>query len=128
MAEFTPTLFERIYLVVMQIAPGQVSTYGDVATVVGGGCDARTVGQALGALGERAADVPWQRVVNRSGGISTRGLLQRQLLEAEGVGFDDAGNVVLAAQRWAGPTLEWAAEHGFAVLPPRAGAEQLPLF
>jgi methylated-DNA-protein-cysteine methyltransferase-like protein len=130
-AEASYALYERVYQVVSQVPAGQVTTYGDVAQVVGGGCDGRLVGQALGAMGARAEQVPWQRVVNREGSISTRGLAQRALLEAEGVTFDAAERVILAQHRWSGPDAEWAAQHGFQTLPPRdAGeqAEQLPLF
>lgn len=125
-------LYEKIYTVTMQIPPGAVASYGDVAAVVGGGCDARTVGHALGELSrQRAEAVPWQRVVNREGAISTRGLQQRQLLEDEGVSFDDTGRIMMARHRWDGPDAEWAAAHGFATLPPRdegERSEQLSLF
>lgn len=120
-------LYERIYLAVEQIPRGMVATYGDIAAIVGGGCDARTVGYALGALPE-GRQVPWQRVINREGGISTRGLLQHQLLADEGVVFDERDRVILARHRWPGPTAEWAATHGFHILPPRADAEQLGMF
>jgi methylated-DNA-protein-cysteine methyltransferase-like protein len=122
-------LYEKIYAVVAQVPHGQVSTYGDIAAIVGGGCDARTVGFALNELpDDRAHAVPWQRVINREGGISTRGLRQRELLEGEGVAFDAQGRVVLARFRWAGPSAEWAAAHGCNTLPPRDDAEQLRLF
>lgn len=127
-AQPSPALYERIYLVVRQIEPGQVSSYGDVATVVGGGCDGRTVGYALGELGANQAAVPWQRVVSRDGTISTRGLLQRQLLEAEGVAFDAQSRVIMARHRWRGPDPAWCAEHGCTPLPPRDDVEQLGLF
>jgi methylated-DNA-protein-cysteine methyltransferase-like protein len=121
-------LYERIYQVVAQVPPGRVTTYGDVAVIVGSGCDARTVGEALGALPEqRAAAVPWQRVINSRGGISLRGLAQRALLEAEGVAFDADDRVALVRFRWPGPDAAWAAEHGFAQLPPHDDAEQLRL-
>ncbi len=123
------TLYERIYLVVAQIPHGQVSTYGDIAMIIGGGVDGRAVGEALGALpATRQAEIPWQRVINRSGGISTRGLVQRQILEIEGVTFDAQDHVVLARFRWAGPDAEWATAHGFHPLPPREEGEQLSLF
>lgn len=122
-------LYEKIYLVVAQVPRGAVATYGDIAAIIGGGCDARTVGYALNELPqERARAVPWQRVVNRAGGISTRGLTQRQLLEAEGVTFDAQGRVILARCRWPGPSAEWAAQQGVNTLPPRDDAEQLSLF
>ncbi|HMQ35284.1 MAG TPA: MGMT family protein [Chloroflexaceae bacterium] len=124
----TPALYARIYLVARQIPPGQVSSYGDVAAVVGGGCDARTVGYALAELGPAEDDVPWQRVVSRDGTISTRGLLQRQLLEAEGVAFDVQGRAIMPRHRWRGPDTAWCAEHGCTPLPPRDDVEQLGLF
>jgi methylated-DNA-protein-cysteine methyltransferase-like protein len=76
----------------------------------------------------REAIVPWQRVINREGGISTRGARQRELLEAEGVGFDASGHVIMARFHWAGPSAEWAAAHRFNTLPPHkpgSDAEQL---
>jgi methylated-DNA-protein-cysteine methyltransferase related protein len=122
-------LYERIYLAVQQIPPGQIASYGDVAAVVGGGCDARTVGYALGELPQALGrQVPWQRVVNREGAISTRGLEQRRLLEDEGVAFDAQGRAIMARHRWPGPDAAWAAEHGFQTLPHRDEGEQLSLF
>ncbi|MFN8570078.1 MAG: MGMT family protein [Kouleothrix sp.] len=57
-ATFEPpnyALYDKIYAVVEQIPPGRVATYGDIATIVGGGCDARTVGFALNEMpAERA--------------------------------------------------------------------------
>ena len=127
--------FERIYQVVEQVPRGQVSTYGDIALVVGGGCDARLVGLAMGDLSSaRAPKVPWQRIINRSGGISTQGPLQREALQAEGVEFDDKGKVPMERFRWAGPAADWAAKHGFTPLPARASGKdeedksQLSLF
>ena len=116
--------FERIYQVVEQVPRGQVSTYGDIAIIVGGGCDARIVGLAMGDLGPRAAKVPWQRIINRSGGISTQGTSQRDLLVAEGVEFDEKGKVRLERFRWAGPPQEWLTKHGFNPLPARASKDE----
>jgi methylated-DNA-protein-cysteine methyltransferase related protein len=125
----THLLYERIYLVCEQIPAGQVASYGDVAQVVGGGCEARMVGDALGTMPAAwAARVPWQRIVSRTGAISTRGLSQRDLLEREGVPFDAEGSVIMARCRWNGPDSAWAAGHGFQLLPPREDAEQLSLF
>ncbi|WNG19186.1 MGMT family protein [Cystobacter fuscus] len=116
--------FERIHQIVEQVPRGQVSTYGDIALIVGGGCDARIVGLAMGDLGPRAVQVPWQRIINRSGGISTlEAVGQRERLRAEGVEFDEKGRVLLERFRWAGPTPEWAAQHGFTPLPARSTAK-----
>jgi methylated-DNA-protein-cysteine methyltransferase-like protein len=123
--------YERIYTVVEQVPRGQVASYGDVAAIVGDGCDARVVGHALGALGPRAAKVPWQRIINHTGRITTSGLRQREQLEAEGVEFDAKGYAVMERFRWAGPSEEWARARGFNPLPkPEAErpAPQLRLF
>lgn len=124
------SLFPRIYEVVKQVPRGQVTTYGDVATIVGTGCDARLAGYAMANCPD---DVPWQRVINAQGKISLRGsdgaAKQRLRLEAEGIVFDPRGRIDLPKYRWAGPSREWAAEHGFNVLPEREPPiEQQKLF
>jgi len=108
--------YERIYAVVRQIPPGQVVTYGQVAAIVGG-CTARMVGYAMAAL-PYGANVPWQRVINRQGQISPRSagdgtLRQRQLLEAEGIEFDQSGRVDFFEVGWHGPDWEWLDRNGF---------------
>ena len=70
---------------------------------------ARTVGWALHSLPD-GSDVPWQRVINSQGRISTSCLEhaadhQRALLEAEGVEFDERGYVDSALFGWEG--LSW---------------------
>lgn len=69
--------------------------YGSVAALAGQPRAARGVGYALSHL-PPDTDVPWWRVVNRRGAISTTrltGLAQRQraLLESEGIEFDETG-------------------------------------
>ncbi len=98
------TLYERIYDAISAIPPGRVSTYGTIGGMVG--CPARVVGYALHHLRHTAHDVPWQRVINVRGGISTHGDHQRALLEAEGVVFDERGTVDL--ERWGWPIEEGA--------------------
>jgi methylated-DNA-protein-cysteine methyltransferase-like protein len=114
----TYSLYEKIYLVVQQVPPGQVASYGDIAQIVGGGCDARTVGYALNELPrKRAQTIPWQRIVNKAGGISTRGLLQKELLTAEGITFDASERIDMQRFRWTGPDPQWAAAHQMNTLP-----------
>jgi methylated-DNA-protein-cysteine methyltransferase-like protein len=121
--------YEPIYKVVGQIPRGKVSAYGDIAAIVGDGCDARIVGHALGALGPRSMEVPWQRVIGRKknkGHITTAGLHQREKLEAEGIEVDENLDISLEKFRWAGPSQDWAKAHGVQVLPPDAAGEQVP--
>jgi methylated-DNA-protein-cysteine methyltransferase-like protein len=95
----------RIHDVVRRIPAGRVLTYGEVAVLAGLPGQARLVGYALHAL-PRHTSVPWQRVINARGGISTGRafpggeLVQRRLLEAEGVECDANGRVPLERFRW----------------------------
>jgi methylated-DNA-protein-cysteine methyltransferase-like protein len=77
-------------------------TYGQLAWLCGNPGAARQVGAALRRLG----DLPWHRVINAQGGLSTYRLgfgdLQRQLLEAEGIAFSAGGRCDLARYRWDG--------------------------
>ena len=64
----------------------------------------RQVGYALNRLTEEQ-DVPWQRVVNARGEISPRtnsegDIVQRILLEEEGVSFDAKGRIALKLFVW----------------------------
>jgi methylated-DNA-protein-cysteine methyltransferase related protein len=98
----------RIYEVVRRIPRGRVATYGGVAREAGLPGRARQVGYALAALGDSAdgEDVPWHRVINARGEVSARAgdsafeLLQRTLLEAEGVAFGPGGRVDLDRYGW----------------------------
>lgn len=98
--------YECVYALVRQIPPGKVVTYGQVAALLGKPRAARAVGYALRFL-PAGTDVPWHRVINHRGGISLRTpiespLLQRLLLEEEGVVFDAEGRVDLVLYRWQG--------------------------
>jgi methylated-DNA-protein-cysteine methyltransferase-like protein len=92
---------QRVLEIVRAIPRGRVLTYGQVALLVGTPRGARQVGRVLYYSGRTA---PWQRVINRHGGLSTykigSGDEQRQLLEAEGVKFDPDGTVDLNKYRW----------------------------
>ena len=123
-------LYHRIYEVVRQIPPGQVATYGQVATVVGPPVTARQVGDAMAALRHDHPDppVPWQRVINAQGTVST-GRRQQHLLAQEGVAFTAKGVTDLRRFGWQGPDPAWAAAHGFSVLEDVSpDTQQLDLF
>jgi len=105
-----------------------------VAAVVGPPCDAREVGGAMAALRYQPVDllVPWQRVINAQGKVSTKGLEQQRLLKEEGVLFDEKGRTDLSRFGWEGPEEPWAKANAFYTLPEslrfKSGAEQLSLF
>ena len=96
--------YEAVYRLVRRIPRGRVMTYGQIATILGAPRAARAVGYAMRAC-SASSPVPWQRVINRTGGISSRGrvegaMLQRELLENEGVIFDEEERCDLDAYRW----------------------------
>ena len=96
--------YQRIYEVVRKIPLGKVATYGQVARLAGLGGHARQVGYALHNLPENSG-IPWQRVINARGEISfppdsPHWHLQRVLLEAEGIRFDENDKVSLPCYRW----------------------------
>jgi len=63
--------FQRVYEIAARIPRGKVVTYGQIAVALGDPRQARTVGWAMRSTPEWL-DIPWHRVVNSSGGISTR--------------------------------------------------------
>jgi methylated-DNA-protein-cysteine methyltransferase related protein len=97
-------VFRRVYDLVSRIPKGRVMTYGQIATWIENRLSPRAVGWAMHGCPK---GVPWQRVVNASGGTSTDRLpdmppgLQRALLEAEGVAFRASGTLDLARYGWA---------------------------
>lgn len=96
--------YNIIYTTVRSIPHGKVSSYGRIARLAGLGGQARLVGYALRALPPHRNDVPWWRVVNAVGSISNayQPHLQRTLLEAEGVCFNQDDQVDLARFLWNG--------------------------
>ncbi len=103
-------VFRRVYALVRRIPKGRVMTYGQIATLIESRLSPRAVGWAMHGC---PPGVPWQRVVNASGGTSTDRLpdmppgLQRALLEAEGVAFRPNGTLDLEPYRWV-PSLSLA--------------------
>ncbi len=58
---------EQVYQIVARIPRGRVMTYGQIAALAGSPRAARQVGQVAhwGPM-----DLPWQRVVNKTGGLA----------------------------------------------------------
>lgn len=111
----------QVLALVARIPPGRVMTYGQLALLAGqpGPGGARLAGFVLGSLaggsqteGDRTGggQVPWQRVINAQGRVSTHKLgfgdMQERLLEAEGVEFDGSGRCDLVRLQW------WPPEEG----------------
>ena len=97
--------FQAVYRLTAQIPCGRVTTYGQIARLLGNPRLSRIVGCALNGAPE---GLPCHRVVNRLGGLSDAFLpmgreSQRLLLEMEGVPFLADGRVDLGACQWAGP-------------------------
>lgn len=91
------TVFEEIYMVVERIPKGKVTTYGNIARLVGNPRLSRVVGYAL-HVNPDPKRIPCHRVVNRFGEVSPAfafggGNRQYQLLKDEGVEFDEEGRV-----------------------------------
>jgi methylated-DNA-protein-cysteine methyltransferase-like protein len=97
--------YDDVYDLVMRIPRGKVSTYGRIAAMTPVPRGARGVGWALAGLGpDQAQVVPWWRVINAAGRISNEynAAHQRELLEAEGIAFDERGYVDLGRYLWDG--------------------------
>ncbi len=95
--------FDRVLEVVAQIPYGKVTTYGAIAEVCGVKSAARTVGWALNGASE--SGLPCHRVVNRFGALSGKvhfgsPTLMRDLLESEGIEFDDNDCVDMEKYFW----------------------------
>jgi methylated-DNA-protein-cysteine methyltransferase-like protein len=93
--------FERVQGLVRRIPRGKVATYGQLSRMIEGRLTPVGVGWAIRAAPE--GSIPWQRVVNANGGISTdreHPGLQRAMLESEGVRFRSDGCVDLARHGW----------------------------
>ena len=103
MAPKSSNIFRKIYRIINSIPYGQVATYGQIAQLVPVS-SARVVGFALSSLPDSEKNIPWHRVINRDGKISSRNpndvMLQRKLLISEGVKFDNNGKVDLKTFGW----------------------------
>lgn len=86
------TINEKIYELVKQIPIGKVTTFGEIAKIIGSKSSARYVGWALNAS-KLTNEIPAHRVVNRNGELTGKmhfptPTYMREMLESEGVTFD----------------------------------------
>ncbi|CNJ10168.1 MGMT family protein [Yersinia rohdei] len=101
-AQITDSFRQRVFHVVAAIPYGQVTTYGDIARLIGSPRAARQVGGVLKRLPQGSL-LPWYRVINRHGEISLVGedyLRQKNALLAEGIEITPAGRIDLQQYRW----------------------------
>ena len=98
---------ERVEALVAQIPPGRVMTYGQIAALCGNARAARIVG-GIAHFGD--PDLPWQRVVNKQGGLASGypggRAGHKQVLEAEDVQVSDDYRVDVAMLLWWPPESE----------------------
>lgn len=93
---------ERVYELVAQIPKGRVMTYGQIAALCGAAWAAWEVGQ-LAHFGP--TDLPWQRVVNKQGGLA-KGYVpdgiegHKRALENDGVTVSDTCTVDVQSLIW----------------------------
>jgi methylated-DNA-protein-cysteine methyltransferase related protein len=95
--------FGRVFKITSKIPYGRVTTYGHIAEVCGVRSAARTVGWALNSA--KNSNLPCHRVVNRFGALTGKlhfgsPEIMRDLLESEGIRFDEDGNVILSEFLW----------------------------
>ncbi len=101
MESVDPNLRVRVEALVAQIPRGRVMTYGQLAALCGTARAARVVG-GIAHFGD--PNLPWQRVVNKTGGLAAGYPGGRQAhaahLRAEGVSVDDDMRVDVRALLW----------------------------
>lgn len=99
------SFFQRVFALVRQIPEGRVTTYGQVARMIGEPRKARYVGFAVHQSPGVAGGVPCHRVVFKDGSLAPGFAFggpdaQRILLENEGVTFLPDGRVDMKACCW----------------------------
>jgi methylated-DNA-protein-cysteine methyltransferase-like protein len=97
-SEFT----KRVYDLVAQIPKGRVMTYGQIAALCGAAWAAWEVGQIAHS---GPSDLPWQRVVNKQGGLAIGWpgggqAAHAAVLRAEGVAVGDDFKVDIGRLLW----------------------------
>jgi methylated-DNA-protein-cysteine methyltransferase-like protein len=101
MEQVEPGFRQRVEAIVAQIPRGRVMTYGQLAALCGNARAARIVG-GIAHFGD--PNLPWQRVVNKQGGLAAGYPGGRQghkaQLEAEGVTFNDKNLVSVEELLW----------------------------
>jgi methylated-DNA-protein-cysteine methyltransferase-like protein len=92
----------RVYELVGRIPRGKVMTYGQIAAICGAAWAAWEVGQ-IAHTGP--SDLPWQRVVNKQGGLAAGwpgggAAAHKALLEVDGIKVSEDYKIDVAGLLW----------------------------
>ena len=98
-SNLSETFCNEVYSVVREIPAGSVTTYGDIAALLGMPQYSRMVGRALRQV-PAGLNLPCHRVVNAQGRLAPGWEEQRLLLQEEGVCFRKNGNVDMTRCLW----------------------------
>lgn len=97
----TDSLRDGVYGLMSHLPKDKVTTYGDLAAMLGYPRAARIVG---GIAHGGPTDLPWHRLVNFKGGLAVGfpggQLVQRQLLEQDGISVEGSVVVDFEVRRW----------------------------
>lgn len=99
-----PTFKDLVIQIILQIPEGRVTNYGSIASAAGVPRGGRLVGGVL-HYNTESLNLPWHRIINRQGFISTSCLehpkpLQKALLEQEGIEVSEDFVVDLSRYGW----------------------------
>ena len=93
----------EVIQIIKNIPKGKVATYGQVAAYAGNPLGARQVARILHSC-SKTENLPWQRVVNRSGQISLKQgngyEIQKKILKQEGVSFNKDDKIDFDRHLW----------------------------
>lgn len=98
-ASLSDAFRQEVYQLVREIPAGKVSTYGNIAALLGMPQCSRMVGRALKQVPDEVS-VPCHRVVNASGRLVPGWEEQKLLLSEEGISFKQNGCVDLKKHLW----------------------------
>lgn len=95
------SFFNQVYDIVAKIPAGYVTTYGDIAKMLGRPRMARFVGFAMTASADKT-DLPWHRVTFADGRLwdGEWATVQYNMLKKEGITFTADKHINVNAHRW----------------------------
>ncbi len=99
--------YQQVYGILPHIPKGKVATYGQIAALLDSPRAGRMVGWAMHAIDNKGLEtMPWQRVINRKGRISTTCKIhppeeQARLLRKDGVKvMQRGGNYIVDLEKY----------------------------